>query len=171
MSVAPLPAREPEVEMKVLLAVDGSSCSDAAVDDVSRRRWPAGTVVQVVTVDAPIDPPPVRGMSSAYDELLKEKQTEAVRLMDRAAATIRERAPDLTVQTKLIPGSPKLAVVDEAERWGADLVVVGSHGHGPIRRFLLGSVSLAVAANAPCTVQIVRPKHSECAGEEAAAGA
>jgi nucleotide-binding universal stress UspA family protein len=57
-------------------------------------------------------------------------------------------------------GSPKEAILDEAERWGADLIVVGSHGYGAIQRLFLGSVSLAVATNALCSVEIVRmPPH------------
>ena len=57
----------------------------------------------------------------------------------------------------MLEGSPKQAIVEEAERWGADLVVVGSHGRGFWGRLLLGSVSHAVAARANCPVLIVRP--------------
>jgi nucleotide-binding universal stress UspA family protein len=56
----------------------------------------------------------------------------------------------------LLEGRPKETIVDEADRWGADLIVVGSHGYGAFRRLFLGSVSLAVAANAHCNVEIVR---------------
>ena len=53
-------------------------------------------------------------------------------------------------------GFPKQIILDEAEGWGADLIVVGSHGRGLMGRFLLGSVSQAVALNARCSVEIVR---------------
>lgn len=55
-------------------------------------------------------------------------------------------------------GSPKQVILDEAESWVADLIIVGSHGYGAWDRFLLGSVSNAVATHAKCSVEIVRRK-------------
>jgi nucleotide-binding universal stress UspA family protein len=48
--------------------------------------------------------------------------------------------------------------MDEAEKWGPDLIVLGSHGYSGWRRFLLGSVSHAVATHEHCSVEIVRQK-------------
>ena len=56
----------------------------------------------------------------------------------------------------MIEGPPKLVILEEAEKFGADLIVVGSHGYGFVERFLLGSVSQAVAVHAKCSVEIVR---------------
>ena len=47
-------------------------------------------------------------------------------------------------------------ILDEAESWGADLIVLVSHGYGPLKRFLLGSVSQAVVSHAKCSVEVVR---------------
>jgi nucleotide-binding universal stress UspA family protein len=86
----------------------------------------------------------------------------------RAAQRIRERLPSLLVTEEVLEGAPKSVVVEEAQRWNADLVLVGSHGFGPTKRFLLGSVSHAVALHAHCSVEIVR-----CPGghDDPAAGA
>jgi len=53
-------------------------------------------------------------------------------------------------------GIPKVVIIDDAKKWGADLIVVGSHGRTGLDRFLLGSVSEAVARHAACSVEIVR---------------
>jgi len=74
---------------------------------------------------------------------------------------VKRNAPGLIVSPVLREGHPKDKILDEAEQWGADLIVVGSHGYGAVRRLFLGSVSLAVAINAPCSVEIVRvPFHA-----------
>lgn len=60
--------------------------------------------------------------------------------------------------TQVLERAPKTAIVEEAERWGTDLVVLGTHGHGPAGRFLLGSVAHSVVLHAPCSVEVVRSR-------------
>jgi nucleotide-binding universal stress UspA family protein len=60
------------------------------------------------------------------------------------------------VASIILEGDPAKTLVEEATRWKADLLVVGSHGHGAARGRLLGSVSQTVALEAPCSVEIVR---------------
>lgn len=150
--------------MRILLAIDGSPCSDAAIVEVCRRPWPPESEVYVVTVDAPVAPNFLGGGSSTvFDELVKQQRAEAVKHLTNAVASLRQNAPHLRVKSMLLEGSPKEAIVGEAERCGADLIILGSHGYGAVKRFFLGSVSLAVATNAPCSVEIVR-----CLSEQAA---
>jgi len=143
--------------MRILIAVDGSPCSNAAVTEVCRLHWPAGSEVRVISVEGPLEPPLVRGSApTIYDEIVQQQHHESAHLLKDVAEMLTKRQPALRVSTALSKGWPKDAIVSEAERWRADLVVVGSHGYGPIRRFFLGSVSLFVAHNAPCSVMIVR---------------
>ena len=143
--------------MKILLAIDGSPHSDAAVAEVGQRPWPLGSVVCVITVNPRADPGLLRGGSpTVFDELAQRQRTEANRRLHTAVENLKQASPELTVTQVLREGWPKEAILDEAELWGADLIVVGSHGYGSIRRLFLGSVSLAVATNAPCSVEIVR---------------
>lgn len=86
-----------------------------------------------------------------------------MKVLETAVALVKEESPNLRVTTELLEGSPKKTIVDETERWGADLVVLGSHGHGPARRFLLGSVAQAVTLHAPCSVEVVRAPHGMAA--------
>jgi nucleotide-binding universal stress UspA family protein len=60
------------------------------------------------------------------------------------------------VTGSVLEGNPEDAILEEAERWQTDLIVVGSHGYGPIKRRVLGSTSQAIARNAHCSVEIVR---------------
>jgi nucleotide-binding universal stress UspA family protein len=62
------------------------------------------------------------------------------------------------VRTKILDGLPADVIVEEARDWSADLIVVGSHGYGFMKRMLLGSVAGAVVANAPCSVHVVRSR-------------
>jgi nucleotide-binding universal stress UspA family protein len=81
---------------------------------------------------------------------------------------IRNALPDVSVTTKVMEGSPKDMIVEEAQDWGADLIVLGSYGYGRVRRVLLGSVASAVVVEAPCSVQVVRAKHLQDNAESAA---
>lgn len=65
--------------MKLLLAVDGSPCSDLAVAEVGRRPWPAGTVVHVATVEAPVEPSLLRGSPTLFDEIIKQQRAASAR--------------------------------------------------------------------------------------------
>lgn len=152
--------------MKILLAIDGSPCSDQAVKEVCKRPWPEDSEVYVITVDAPLPTNLLGGASSGiFDELVKQQRSEATAYLTRAVATIRQESPSLRVRSMLLEGVPKEAIVSEAERYGADLIVVGSNGYGAVQRFFLGSVSLAVATHAPCSVLIVRCPCQAAAGE------
>lgn len=144
--------------MKILLAIDGSPYSDAAVVSISKRPWPAQTEVRLITVEPPLDANLLRGGApTAFDEIVKRHRAEATERLHRAAAVFRQHASGVLVTPLLREGRPKEVILEEAERWGADLIVVGSHGYGAVQRLFLGSVSLAVATGAPCSVEIVRP--------------
>jgi nucleotide-binding universal stress UspA family protein len=66
-------------------------------------------------------------------------------------------AGPLAISTEILNGVAKDVIVGEAERWGAELIVMGSHGYRGLKKLWFGSVSQAVALHAPCSVEIVRP--------------
>jgi nucleotide-binding universal stress UspA family protein len=147
--------------MKVLLAIDGSDCSLAAVKEVAARHWPEGTVIKIlgaVTTWFPSTPDPLLIGAAMYQDLMETERKRLQRLVESTAAELRKAVSngDLKIETAVLDGSPKEVIIDEAERWHADLVVVGCHGYGSVKRFMLGSVSQAVATHAPCSVEIVR---------------
>jgi nucleotide-binding universal stress UspA family protein len=142
--------------MKILLAVDGSPHSQDAVDEIARRPWPPGITIRVLSVIQPYTPPATEFvLAGATLEGMRRQQTsEAEGLTARAAATVK--AATVTTETIVREGDPRSAIVDEAEEWGADLIVVGSHGRTGLKRWLLGSVAHAVVGHAPCSVEVVR---------------
>ena len=151
--------------MKILLAIDGSEFSDRAVQEVVHRPWPAATDVKIITVVEPM----VTMMTETwvlpdnYWEGAESAATEqAQSTLDDAVARFKEATtPTLKVTTEIHKGYAKRVILDEAEQWGANLIVLGSHGYSGFKRLLLGSVSQAVATHARCSVEIVRgPEHN-----------
>jgi nucleotide-binding universal stress UspA family protein len=152
--------------MKILLAIDGSPCSEAAVKEVAARPWPVNTQVKVLsaaTVPQPNAPDPFHVVGPMRLKLLEREQARLSDLVTRTSDWLRDNAVENTLQieTAIVDGDPKVVIIEQAEHWEADLIVVGCHGYGPVRRFLLGSVSLAVALHAPCSVEIVRHQHRD----------
>jgi len=145
--------------MKVLLAIDGSQHSAAALEEVASRQWPAGTEVEVLTVvhsGTPLLLDPAFVMAAAYVETTQELRRLAPELLAAAAARLTRDHPNLAITTKALEGTPRELIVQEAADWGADRIVLGSHGHGSLRQALLGSVATGVAADAACAVEIIR---------------
>ncbi len=151
--------------MKILLAIDGSACSEIAVDDVAGRSWPTDSQVRILSVvesPASLSSEPLTAVAyeAYFGEAEKAARENAQGAIERAAAKLRDskESRQLQISTTILNGSPKRVIVEEAEKWGADLVVVGSHGYRSWERMLLGSVSQAVAMHAECSVEIVRRK-------------
>ena len=144
--------------MKILLAIDGSPCSDAAVEEVARRPWPEGSLVEVLTAyEIPVAPTPEAWALPAnyMEEMDVALRKQSRNVVDRAVQKLKANK-SIAVDAALLPGPPRPVILDEAENWGADLIVLGSHGYGPWKRFLLGSVSQAVVSHAKCSVEVVR---------------
>lgn len=146
--------------MKILLAIDGSPCSDTAVKEVGRRPWPDGSQVKVLTAyELPLAPTP-EGWAlpvNYFDDMDLALRKQAQNILDQAIQQLKPRLnKSITLDGALLPGPARTVILDEAESWGADLIVVGSHGYRAWERFLLGSVSQAVVAHAKCSVEVVR---------------
>jgi nucleotide-binding universal stress UspA family protein len=149
--------------MRILLAVDGSEFGDAAVEEIANRPWPRGSEVHVISViHLPFEPgPEVWALPESYYFNLENAERErAESAINRASARLREsdseRETPLTLTSEVVVGRPAETIIETAKRLGADLIALGSHGYRGFTRFLLGSVSYAVASHAPCSVEVVR---------------
>src|SRR3954449_10006496 len=115
--------------MKVLLAVDGSDCSETAVRETARRPWPAGTEIRVISaIELTVSAVPETWTlpNDYFEETERVLRTQAEKVVERAVATL-ESATDksLRITSEVIEGSPKHVILEEAERWHADLIMVG----------------------------------------------
>lgn len=151
--------------MKILMPIDGSKCSEAAVREIAARPWPPDSEVRLVYA-LEMYPRSLHGAGvlapERYEDLESLDRARSTNFLDEATSALKTAGfRDEQVTSLVAVGSPKRIIIDEAENWGADLIVVGSHGDGAIKRFLLGSVSLAVAMHAPCSVMIVRSVDQE----------
>ena len=140
--------------MRILLAIDGSNCSDVSVKTVAKRSCPAGSIVRVLSVLEPITLPVPE--AETVPESWYEAMRKAAHADIKRAVIVLKQPAVFEIETAIRIGSPESVIVEEAEDWHADLIIVGSHGRGRAGRFLLGSVSQAVALRARCSVEIVR---------------
>jgi nucleotide-binding universal stress UspA family protein len=158
--------------MKILLAVDGSPCSDAAVEEVAKRPWPEGSIIKVLTAYELPMPPTAETWAlplNYFDEMDVALGKQSQNIVDAAMQKLKAKLhKSIALDGVILPGTPRTVILDEAERWNADLIVVGSHGYRAWERFLLGSVSQAVVSHAKCSVEVVRCRKAvESAKDEA----
>jgi nucleotide-binding universal stress UspA family protein len=145
--------------MKILIATDGSDFSKKAIEKACTDlagRASAFKVVSVFEAFAPMAAEPFAVSAEYYQELEKSARDQAASFAAEAAEEIGKRFPGIEVTQDVVMGTPNRVIVDTAREWGADLIVVGSHGRGFWGRMMLGSVSDAVLHHAPCSVMVVR---------------
>ncbi len=136
--------------MKVLLAIDGSRFSEAAILAVVAQYQPQGTQVKILNVvDLPLPIP--TSDAAGFRELSLKKGHELVGQAERAL-----NKAGFQTQTAVEEGDPNSMIIDHAARWKADVIVMGSHGRRGVERFLMGSVAQAVSRHASCSTEIVR---------------
>ena len=149
--------------MKLLFATDGSAHSKAALEEIANTLYPSDSSVHILSIiDNLVFTPgnaPMGEMNEYYAEAMSMALSKAKDNIENAEKVLQMKNPAVAVTTAIINASPKRISLYEAEKWEADLIIVGSHGYGAVKRFLLGSVALAVASHAKCSVEIVRVKN------------
>jgi nucleotide-binding universal stress UspA family protein len=102
---------------------------------------------------------PWYGARESLERIDEEVQKRARNLTKKTSDHLRKKG--FKVDAAVRQGNARSEIVDEAEGWRADLIVMGSHGYTGIKRFLLGSVASSVVSHAPCSVEIVRRKQTK----------
>jgi nucleotide-binding universal stress UspA family protein len=145
-----------ETPLKILLAIDGSKCSEDTATAIAQQLRPDGAEVRVLHVSEPTwlavdyELGQVQEIQAAREEGLKRGKeiVESIKPLLAQAG--------FAVTTAFEEGDPRFAITEYAAQWNADLLVVGSHGRRGLGRLLIGSVAEYVARHAHCTVLIVR---------------
>lgn len=146
--------------MRILLAIDGSPHSQVAVDEVARRPWPSTSTIRIISVIQPYTPPATEFVlaGETLEDMRQQQAASAKEITTHAGEALK--ASGLSTETAVREGDPRSSIVDEADEWNADLIVVGSHGRTGLTRWLLGSVAQAIVGHASCSVEVVRQRES-----------
>jgi nucleotide-binding universal stress UspA family protein len=143
--------------MKILIGVDDSPHSNAALEFVRGMSWPEGSRAVVISAVRPA----VLAYSDVYVPAVPPREdlmADMIRSHEEVAARARQRLQDsgLATEARVLQGDPREALVEAAKVEQADLLVVGSHGRTGVAKLLLGSVAAHVMAHAPCSVLVVK---------------
>ena len=141
--------------MKIMVAWDGSVTAAQAFEKAAEMASRLQVEVHVVSVS---EIPDYADTVGEYQGALED----AARFYNRKKEVLEETTARFGIQYKreIIHGHPANALIEHARQGQFDLLVVGRKGHSALERFLLGSVTLKLAAHAPCPLLIV-PKHDE----------
>jgi nucleotide-binding universal stress UspA family protein len=144
--------------MKILIAYDGSSSAEAALDDLGRAGMPeTAQAVALSVVEQWMPVPRSFGMVDMHlTEDSPNPNERAILLSQAAAKHVRMDFPAWEVNPEARIGSPATVILEKAEEWGPDLIVLGPSGHSALGRWILGSVSQKVMTHARCSVRLAR---------------
>jgi len=145
--------------VRIVVGTDGSPASEEALKALAARNWPPQSEVKVVMVDDPIAPDFLGKVIPPVGKMIEEDRQEERAWVEKISKSSVDilRDAGIKVSCVLREGDPKQELCKAAEEWHADCIFVGSAGFSNrIERFVLGSISAAVAARAHCTVEVVR---------------
>lgn len=140
--------------MRILVGVDDAKNSEAILKAIVTQFQPEATKIRVMHVVQPVGLAAVPQMSQGYAPEITEQMKRSTELVEYFAKELQKA--EFEVDTSIEIGDVRERIIDAAEAWHADLIVLGSHGPRNIQRFLLGSVAESVARHARCSVEIVR---------------
>jgi nucleotide-binding universal stress UspA family protein len=146
--------------LRVLVGVDGSPDAEQAIFSIGQRVWPDGTEIRLAAINDTAPPasivarlPQAAAMINSY---MQTRDTRVASMLNWAT----EELGNIGLRTSIFEkkGDAEEALLDEAQKWGADSIFVGTRDFkGAFERFRLGSVSTALITNAHCSVEVVRP--------------
>ena len=146
---------------EIVAATDGSADSQAAVEEALALAREADAEVTFVSV---FRPPSALLGDPQYGRSLQHGLFEARAAVETAISQAERMMVE--AQGEVLEGDPATEIVRLAVTREADLIVVGSRGHGPLARAIVGSVSSTVIRDAPCPVMVVNNETAKARTEE-----
>ncbi len=144
--------------MKILIAIDDSEYSQAALESIANRSWQPDTQFTVMSVVEPAVPD-YAAWHMTYTpvlyEAIAERVDDAKSMIDDKVAFLQERLPGYNIKGDVVEGPIRYSILDKAKNWHADFIIMGSHGRKGMAKFLMGSISESVAKGAPCSIEII----------------
>ncbi|MBZ0186459.1 MAG: universal stress protein [Candidatus Obscuribacterales bacterium] len=146
--------------MKVLVPIEDDFVAEAQTDFIASYKWPDDTEIGLVHVLHTLMVERSMVSSQVYlDKLMKEALLDADKVMTAIEAKIKIDCPELYVSRSFLEGSAVEQILDMAESWSADMILLCSHGREGIAQLVLGSVSYNVLVHSPCKVIILGLPH------------
>lgn len=133
--------------MKILVAIDSSHFADGILGEIAKRTWDIGTEIRLLTSTE------TTGHWDADDQYLNQCRVILTERTKRLSTKLRK---GVKVVGEVIEGGASSTINRLAKEWGADLIIIGSHGDTGIRKAGIGSVAAAVVNDAPCSVEVVK---------------
>jgi nucleotide-binding universal stress UspA family protein len=144
------PAQTDRQDLRIVIGLDSSPGAETAVRKVLGRAWPQGTELRIVAVDDGVSSITTDVLSVSDKHIGEDTSVSVGRIVKLAAAK------GLTVSAGVIKGNPLRVLLAEARSWEADCIVIGSRSGNALQGFFSSSVSVGLAANAECSIEIVR---------------
>lgn len=145
--------------VRIIVGVDGSPGAEEAIRQVGGRPWADGTEVRLIAIDDGVSPTRIAHILPAAAAMIEGSNEEA--LVDArtmlAWAVEGLCAIGLSASAEIKKGDPQRVLIDEAQKWEADSIFVGTRGFNTsLETFRAGSVSTGLVTGAPCSVEVVR---------------
>jgi nucleotide-binding universal stress UspA family protein len=151
---------EPQRPLRILVGIDGSPGAEAAAKVAAQRKWPTASDLHLVMaldskLCARLAPAQIVGDPYKW-ESETDAEARAEQILQRVKEMLVAQNPAFTISTYVLHGEAKHLLLKEAERWGADSIFLGARGASQNQKQTIGSVALAIATRAHCSVEVVR---------------
>lgn len=149
---------------RVLIPVEDPQFIDVVIDFINAHHWSGDVQFKILhVVDSTLFLPNMTGMPvSLPPNYYQEERESAHALVNRVARRL-ESLDCKSVECHVEEGMPKQTILTHARDWPADLILMASHGRHGLDRWLMGSISGAVADSAPCSIVILHSRQSAAA--------
>jgi len=144
--------------MKVLMAVDSITTLEILLDEMMARSWPAGTEARVLSIIEDGNVPLKVWREEGYEVSAVRREMHRRGEQIAALAIERLRRKGIPSRVVIMRGNPEFLISFAARSWPADLILMRAHNRKDFRSRLLGSVAKSVVENAPCSVEVIRPR-------------